>query len=618
LQHLYRETVLLFTKLRDDSIINKRYARGRTKMLQKLFFLTIFLLSVSFVSAQNPSDPKKDEQDEKLKKEAVDFLRETMADVNTMRSLENRLSFNAEMASLMWFHDEKEARAMYLSVTSDFRQLLVEFDTQLNAIAMTESADADEAVSMGLFDDASPKTNIQRKLAKALEMRKQIAMSLAEHEPDLAIAFYQDSLTALTNPESRKSASDQDSYFEVQLMTMIAESNAAKATQYGVKTLDKGVGFQHIELLKKIYKKDTEKGIEFAQALISKIKSDKADAEDLYVISSLVRFGEETAPTPPKAGAKKPVMSAGEMRDLVEVMARGVLDGDDDGEIGAGYMDLFDKFTPTRSAQIKAKYRKRSGGASAAANVVSTPGNSANVAVAVAAPPDPIAERKAKAMEEKALADAKLMEDVANLSTKPLPKEERSKIIAQARKIISQTPGKDKKIVGLSLLAAQVAKVGDKELAAEIMKDAERFVNSQPKNYQDFMLSWMLISGYAEADPDKAFPLLTDTVLRLNDTVSAFIKAAEFIDVRGEMIDDGEVQVGQFGGSMLRGLTSELKIAQPTLRSLAKADFARTKAITNTFDRPEVRVLAKMLVLRTILSPKETSQEDPDIGLVLN
>lgn len=588
-------------------------------MLKKLLALSFFLLSISLVSAQNPSDPKKDEQDEKLKKEAVDFLRETMADVNTMRSLENRLSFNAEMASLMWFHDEKEARAMYLGVTSDFRQLLVEFDTQLNAFAMAEANTGDETIAMGMFDDLSPKQNIQRKLAKALEMRKQIAMSLAEHEPDLAMAFYQYSLTAITNPESRKGMIDQDSYFEVQLMTQIAESNAAKAAQYGLKTLDKGVGFQHVELLKKIYKKDAEKGIEFAQALISKIKSDKPEGDDLYVINTLVRFAEETAPTPPKANAKKPVMTTSEMRDLVEVMARGVLEsGDDQGEIGAGYMDLFEKYTPTRAVQIKAKYRKRNGSANSAAtpamaNVAMTAANAASPVVA--GPPDPVAEQKAKALEEKVAAEAKLMEDVATLGTKPLSKDERAKIIVQARKIISQSPGKDKKIAGLSLLAAQVAKAGDKELANEIMKDAERFVNPQPKNYQDFMLTWMLISGYAEADPDKAFPLLSDTVLRLNDTVSAFIKAAEFIDVRGEMIDDGEVQVGQFGGSMLRGLTSELKIAQPTLRALAKADFARTKAATNTFDRPEVRVLAKMLVLRTLLNPKGATQEDPEIGI---
>ena len=599
-------------------------------MPQKLFFLLILLLSVSFVSAQNPSDPKPDakkaEEVEKLKKEAVSFLRETMAEVNSMRSLENRLSFGAEMASLMWFHDEKEARAMYLGVTSDFRQLLVEYDMQLNQIAMTETSGDDEPVSRGLFDDLSNKANIERKLQKALEMRKQIAMSLAEHEPDLAMSFYSDSLTALTNPQMRKNSVEQDVYFELQLMNQVAESNAAKAAQYAIKSLDKGVNMQHIELLKKIYKKDADKAIEFASAMVSRIKSDKSDAESVYMISTFVRFGEETAPKPPKSDGKKPVMTTSDMRDLVEIMAKAALAVDDDNEMnGEGYMELFEKYTPTRASQIKAKFRSKRVGANSASSAAAYGANSAANAMAaavstaaVAGPPSPEAERKAKELEDKVAAETKVMEDVASLGTKPLPKDERAKIITQARKIISKTPGKDKKIASLSMLAAQVAKAGDKELAAEIMKDAEGLVTSQPKNYQDFMLSWMLISGYAEVDPEKAFPMLSDTILRLNDTIAAFIKAAEFIDVRGEMIDDGEVQVGQFGGGLLRGLTSELKIAQPTLRSLAKADFNRTKAATNAFDRPEVRVLAKMLVLRTILSPKETSQEDPDIGLVLN
>ena len=82
----------------------------------------------------------------------------------------------------------------------------------------------------------------------------------------------------------------------------------------------------------------------------------------------------------------------------------------------------------------------------------------------------------------------RLMDDIKDLGSKPLPKEERDKVVAQARKIISATPGKDKKIVALSLLAAQVAHAGDKDLADEIMRDAERLVNPQPKNYQDFLL----------------------------------------------------------------------------------------------------------------------------------
>ena len=90
------------------------------------------------------------------------------------------------------------------------------------------------------------------------------------------------------------------------------------------------------------------------------------------------------------------------------------------------------------------------------------------------------------------------------------------------------------------------------------------------------------------------------------------LKVAEFIDVNEEMIDDGEVQVGMFGGQMIRGITKELGIANTTLISLAKADFNKTKALTNSFDRVEVRVLAKILILRAVLdkNPKKDKPSD--------
>jgi hypothetical protein len=215
--------------------------------------------------------------------------------------------------------------------------------------------------------------------------------------------------------------------------------------------------------------------------------------------------------------------------------------------------------------------------------------------------------------EQRQKAEEKMMADVKNLGTKPLPKEERDKVVAQARRIISQTPGKDKKLMSLSLLASQVARAGDKELADDIMRDAERLVNPQPKNYQDFLLSWILASGYAEATPDKAFPLLENTILRANDTISAFVKVAEFMDVNDELIDDGEVQVGMFGGTMIREITGELGLANKTLRSLAAADFTKTANLTNTFDRTEIRVLAKMMVLRAVLDTRtKVEGDEPD------
>jgi hypothetical protein len=79
------------------------------------------------------------------------------------------------------------------------------------------------------------------------------------------------------------------------------------------------------------------------------------------------------------------------------------------------------------------------------------------------------------------------------------------------------------------------------------------------------------------------------------------------------MISDGEAQVGAFGGGMVRGLSRELGVAEATLVTLVRADFGKTRALTNRFERPEVRILAKMLVLRSVLGKNAaapTAEED--------
>ena len=71
-------------------------------------------------------------------------------------------------------------------------------------------------------------------------------------------------------------------------------------------------------------------------------------------------------------------------------------------------------------------------------------------------------------------------------------------------------------------------------------------------------------------------------------------------------IEDGEVQVGSFGSDMTNGLLRELSAADTTLKNLVNADFTKTKALTNKFDRTEVRILAKMLVLRAVFGKKKS------------
>lgn len=593
-------------------------------MFQKL---SIILLLISLLTAAVPAQTNATESAEDkakaTKKAAVEFLRETATDVDRLRSMENRISFSSELASLMWFHDEKEAKGMYGQVVSDFKQLMMQFDGEMN---LTASEDDEGGPGGFLFGGGRGGNKVERKFRIALAVRQQISMSLAEHAPDLALNFFYDSIASVSNPEFRKQAENMDKFFESRLLMQIAESDANKGVEYGRESIKRQINSMHIELLRSIYKKDAGRGVEFGQALLGAARSDPKRVEGLGFYQSLIVFAEGNLESSKKTGGKAAVYTTNDIRDMAEMLYQGMMADSKEMEQWQRrqYIPIVEKHLPGRGAQLRAKFKDPSSNTKTMVESVRTVSGSTS-AIAVNGPPraagtgsgigsgtmDPY-EREMKEREEKAKAEAKMIEDMKKLGQSDLPKEERDKVIAQARKIIAGTKGKDKKIVALGILATSVAKLGDKDLANEIMLDAERLVSVNPKNYQDFMYTWLLAGGYAEANPDKAFPLLESTILKANVTLDAFVRVAEFIDVQEELVSDGEVQVGMFGGEMIRGLTRELGAANSLIRQLANADFNRTKGLANTFDRTEMRVLAKMLVLRAVLDKRESGRPMED------
>jgi hypothetical protein len=568
-------------------------------MSHKIFALLFLLLFSVSVYGQTMATNVSDGDQAKRQKDYIDFLRETMVDVSNLRTLENRISFSAELASLMWYYDEREARAMYLSTISDFKELVGQYDLQMKSTVST--ADGDIEYYGGMLGEMPERSRITRKFGMAMAVRQQIAMSMAEHDADLAFSFYNESGQLVSSPELRKTIENQDSYFEIQLATQIAETNPAKAVEFASRNLGKGVDYQQIGLLKDIYKKDPDKGAEFAQKIFSSIKTTKSN--ELYILGPLLEAGSESLEAANKTGVK-PMFNEQDLHELSEKVANEILASDVFDDVS--YTDSIAKFAPARAAQIRAKLRSETRNANRP--VVSNITTSAPEELSKMSDANTIRKQR---QEESEKVQKQLADDAQNLGKKELPKEERQKIVDQARLIIARTPGRDKKIAALSMLAASVVKAGDKELAAGIMKDARALVNPDPKNAQDFLLTWMLASGYAESDPDRAFPLLDDTISRLNETIAAFAKAAEFIDTADEIMQDGEVQVGAFGGSMIGNMTKNLGIAEGTIKSLAKADFGKTKSLTNKFDRAEVRILAKMLVLRAVLRPTGQGISEP-------
>jgi hypothetical protein len=566
-------------------------------MRRAVFSFLIAVILVHHTLSQAPAKPEYDEATKKLRAEAAAMVRETANDLPRLRLAENRISFASELASLMWLHDEKEARAMYQQAISDMRFLLLQLDQQM---AIPDMTGADDGITGGLFGRAfsSP---VERKFRIAMGVRRQIALSLADHDADLAYDFFYNSLAELSNSEMKRDIEKEDKYFELQFLKRIAQGDAEKALRYGKRSLANGVEAHHIELLRSIYKKDPEKGAEFGAEILARLKQTKTDSLSHWTVSVLLDHGAAILEDSAKK-KKKPVYSRNDLREIADILANIYLASTDEDQAlyAAMSIDKIEKFNPSRAGQLRSKFRNepsfRGGAANAAPNAAMT----AAATAANVAPVDP----RVAIREEREAEWQNAWEKVGKLASKELPREERQAIVDDARRIIERTSSPQAKVTGLTMLARVVAKAGDKELALQLITEAERFSNPHPKTYADYMLTWMLASGVAEVEPDRAFRQLESAIMRLNDTVAAAVKVAEFIDVNGEIIEDGELHIGSFGGSLIRDVTRDLRVATPTLRMLAAADMKKTKALADSFDRQELRFLARMLVLRAVLDDR--------------
>ncbi len=565
------------------------------RMLKYIFAYLFFINSLTVFASAQTADADKKEKQEKLQADAVSFLRETSAEIMNLRTPENRIGFNAELANLMWFYDEREARAMFNSVTNDFRQLLIGLDAQLNTIKSDD--ENPEIYSIPFMRGSSQQAQIYRKFAKAMGVRQQITTALSEHDAILAYSFFSDTATAITNAKFRKRIEQMDQYFEMTILQKIAEQDAAKGLEFGRKSLAKGVNNNHIELLKKIYAKDADSGAAFGEEIVRKLKSDNdGDSENVYLFSSLLSLGSENRKTVKDKPTQKTIFSNQDLRDLAETAAQKLQN--QTPEAISAYSETIDRieeFSPNRAAQLRQKMQT--------AVVASNSSRNSNIMVeAIKANANTYQKRRLEKEEEK-----KSLENLQKLGEKKLSDEERAKVIAEAGKMIEKIDDPNAKMTALSGFAMQIAKSGDKETALIVMKQAESLVNTTPKNYVDYLQLWFLAGGYAQVDAEKSFPILESTIYNLNDTISAFIKVAEFIDTNGEIMENGEVQLGSFGGGFTKELIGGLGVSQPTLRALAESDFTRLGNMSNKFDRPEVRILAKMLILRAVFDDKKTS-----------
>lgn len=555
------------------------------------------ILSISFlqtsaaqdiqITASRPPRPLPVKVEQKVeisvenKKRAAELLRETSQMINTLNSPTNRIVYSIRTGKILWKLDEKSARETYRAAMGDVRQTVLQTDLEMNRI---ENAAANDFSALATGAESYMKIN------QIFTLRTALVNSLSDDDPELAFEFLQETKRLVTNLYLKENLNSNDAYLESSLIGKIAEKNSAKALALGKKKLVEGISSETVSLMQSIYKKDSDKGAAFAEDVLKKIKEKEISTEISWILMSLFETGvtnNEESIKQTETPDKKPIFSESSLHEIADLFAVRVVDPLNVESFGLGEEMLASllKYAPQKAPQIK-KLIDLQKAREERDKTPERPESKFDTAIQ-------------KMSEAQSNFQSEIGMKVEGLKAENLSSKGKKKIIEEARSKISTNTDKNVQFSNLISLAAQTANAGEKEVAVGLLGEAEQLTNPQAQQMKDFTEKWTLAGGYATLKPEKSFALVEDTIFRLNDVIAAFIKISEFQS--GEAaVENGELKMGDYGTHMFGFFSSTTDL----MGKLIEADYPRTKALADKFDRPEFKVETRLTIANILVHPK--------------
>ena len=150
-----------------------------------------------------------------------------------------------------------------------------------------------------------------------------------------------------------------------------------------------------------------------------------------------------------------------------------------------------------------------------------------------------------------------------------------------------------------------LATKGDRKGAGQLLEEARGLLDRQPDDEKEIEALLEVARGYALVEPAKTFEMVEPLIDQGNDMIAAAALLEKFgqgsgFFRKGEMLMTPGLSMA--GGSYARYVKA--------LAELARADFDRTRATADRFNRDETRLMARLLIARSILSDRPDAPAD--------
>ncbi len=599
---------------------------------------SILLFStISFGQDISPteSQSEKEKVQKELEEVVLKMIDQAVGDANYLKLPQNRATIYAIAGDLYWKFDEKRARDLFRNAANE---LVI-----LNAEREAEKKETDDPYS-GIFEFGGNDT------------RSEVLPLVSKHDADLALELLVQtrsaklalSMAKALQPNAKQESGymnfDPDQYrvqaeiaLEQRFAVLAAEQNPERAIKLIKESLAKGISWNVLPLLQKLNKKDEKKAAQVADDVVSKITDTDLTKkkEDLTAAIRLLQYA--TNPNASKSSKEKPFkFSESQLKSIAVKLADTFLQPTNSLDLTMGLtqaMASLEKIVPEKMVALKQRQfeamknlppeLKRFEQQQKLWNPNSTPEEILAELPKLTNEFEKVSafeslSRKISQIDDDARAK-KLIDQIPDEKARENAKEkyESAKIsraakdgkLDDAKKLIVNLSKKKTQIQKLVSLAVDFYKKGakeDLETAEGLMKDAKRLTNEFPEDEDDLANLMELVRGYAKIKPNEAFRLFEPVVDQINDYVQALAILSKY-NKRDQRFKKGEL-IMKVNGSGWDGMLLFRYMDQ--IKLLGKADIVRMNLLSDRFQRPDARSIAKLYVAQGFLAEEKKDGDD--------
>jgi len=591
------------------------------------FVLLSSIMSLA-VSANPPSSPKgfqaEAEKEKKLalEKKALELLKEVVREASGLKLPENRIRVQMTAADLLWKRDEKRARAMLGEAVMEIRQLM--------------------------NDKESPELSIQ--LGSTL--RQEAVVFASRRDVKLARDIMR--ATRMEAPEDWPQYEQNvwESATELAMAAEVASTDPDQALEIARETLKKEYSYALIDLIGRLRNSRPEAASELIDSIVKKLKSENSDwnmtaasfAVHLtnYLASTSQNHARANDGQPQNISARSRIDES-YAKELLNMLISSVMSAPAGNTQNISSLPVFniiaslqqmrklvEEHAPDRAPALfkkldsYARFFNNDPNPYQRYDAIRQIGSVDDLLKASLEAPAQLknvllSEAATKAMgsgdfdrARQIIGEAKLdlgqkKQWLEQIDDTAIERAIGQNKIGEARQLVSNLRAPEKRATVLTRLASSLIAVGDKKLASQLLNEALSLVNSPAANREQLEAQLAVARAFKEVDHAISFDLVALASDRLNELVTA----AGVIDGFAHLglFRDGEITL-QMGAELSNGIFSTIHM----LSELSRSNFDRARDVADGFQREELRVFARLAVIKGILSEEFAESEEGTHG----